>query len=278
MAWPKFFRQPATQQAQERGWEEIPQTAPAWIDEEDEESGAGAWWIGKIILFVYGVAVIVFAYQTWQLVDTIFPADNQFMKISTVCCLDIMSLIFAMAEMLYPFKARGAKNLAVGMWLVTFAGALAASAIYMYLSSIQVLHGVVDMGILVWAYAIVVIIMAADVLSITVGIRLEVEAAKQERRRARFIRRQQAQAQAQAHTQIYSPTPPANNPAVIEADQMMKFFAQLIRESQQGGTQTDALPLVGGSQMQQHSGTTKKTASAHRAPKASVAESEQTKK
>lgn len=259
MAWPKIFRQPATQQAAERGWEEIPNTPrpalsqPAWMDDEDEENSASGWWIGIIVCAIYAIAVFVFAWQTWQLVNTIFPADNQFMKISTVCCLDVMSLVFAMAEMLYPFKSAHAKHLAMGMWLITFTGALSASIIYMYLNSISVLHGVVDMSILVWAYAIVVVVMAADVLSITVGIRMEVGAAKAARRRARFIRRQQAQAQ------VYSQVSPANNQP---SQEMLNLFAQLL-QLQEGGRQTDQVPLV--SRSQNSGSMPKQAASARRA-------------
>ena len=109
----------------------------------------GSLWVGILVVSLYAVAVLVFAYQTWQLVATIFPSDNTFMQIATVASFDVMSLLFALADMVWPFRSRAARGLCVGMWLVTFTGSLLCSIIYMYLSSLHLLGGVLNPSVLV---------------------------------------------------------------------------------------------------------------------------------
>lgn len=192
-----------------------------------KRSSTGAFWMRLIVIGVYIAAVIAFAIQTWNLVDTILPADNQFMKVATVVCLDVMSIIFALTEMVYPFYSRAAKQLAMGMWLITFIGALFASIIYMYLSSIHVINGVLDMHVLVWAYGIIVFVMAADVLAITVGIRMEYGAYEMRER----------------GEEVHTDQPTVYSPPQIDTNQLL--LTLLTQQLQlQGGSQQGTSPLA----------------------------------
>jgi hypothetical protein len=141
---------------------------------------AGGFWIAIIVLGVFLAGLITFAIQTWELVTVIFPDENLFMKVGAVVSLDVMSIIYAATEMFYPFKDQNTKHLATGMWLVTFVLALVASCIYMYISSLHLLHGVLDITWLAVAYAIVILAMAGNVIAVTCGIRLERSAKERE--------------------------------------------------------------------------------------------------
>src|SRR5712691_9649853 len=107
--------------------------ATQYYDEQDfAQSGAG-WWIRVIGVIVYVAIIVAYAIQTLLLVNWLFPADNQFMKVVTVFVCDGCATGYALAEMFYRFRLRKTKHIVFGMWIVTFTLSTAATVIQMYL-------------------------------------------------------------------------------------------------------------------------------------------------
>ncbi len=127
---------------------------------------AGYLFMG-LLIFAFVALVIVFAFQTYALVDGLFPSDNLFMKGVTVFSFDGCCIIYAGLEMFYMFKWRGGAMLAGIMWLVTFGGSLLCTIAYMNLSSDHLLNLITNTSVLLWSYALVTLVFAGDIVAIT---------------------------------------------------------------------------------------------------------------
>jgi hypothetical protein len=149
----------------------IPTQQPTY--EEDFQQSGGGWWIHKIGIIVYVAVILAFAIQTLELVNWLFPADNQFMKIVTVFVADGCATGWAMAEMFYRFRLRRSKHLAFGMWIVTFILSTAATVIQMYLSSTGNIPHKIDPSVITIAYGVVILAFVINIIAITVIIRME---------------------------------------------------------------------------------------------------------
>jgi hypothetical protein len=147
----------------------IPQTAY----EEDFQQTGGGWWIHKIGIIVYVAVIIAYAVQTLELVNWLFPADNQFMRIVTVFVADGCATGWAMTEMFYRFRLRRSKHLAFGMWIVTFILSTGATVIQMYLSSTHNIPHKIDPSVITIAYGLVILAFVVNIIAITVIIRME---------------------------------------------------------------------------------------------------------
>ncbi len=143
------------------------------IEEEDFQQSGGGWWIHKIGIIVYVAVIVAFAIQTLELVNWLFPADNQFMKVVTVFVADGCATGWAMAEMFYRFRLRRSKHLAFGMWIVTFILSTAATVIQMYLSSTGNIPHKIDPSVITIAYGVVILAFVINIIAITVIIRME---------------------------------------------------------------------------------------------------------
>jgi len=142
-------------------------------EEEDFQQSGGGWWIHKIGIIAYVAVIVAFAIQTLELVNWLFPADNQFMKIVTVFVADGCATGWAMAEMFYRFRLRRSKHLAFGMWIVTFILSTAATVIQMYLSSTNNIPHKIDPSVITIAYGVVILAFVINIIAITVIIRME---------------------------------------------------------------------------------------------------------
>ncbi len=133
---------------------------------------AGYLFMGLLIA-AFVLLVIVFAFQTYFLVNTLFPSDNVFMKVVTVFSFDGCCIIYAGLELFYHFKWKHAKTLTGIMWGLTFLGSLICTVAYMNLSSDHLLHAITDSNILVIAYAVVTAVFSGDIVAITYLIKNE---------------------------------------------------------------------------------------------------------
>jgi hypothetical protein len=180
-------------------------------EEEFQQSGAG-WWIHKIGIVVYVIVIVAFAVQTLDLVNWLFPADNQFMKVVTVFVADGCALGWAMTEMFYRFRLRRSKHLAFGMWVVTFILSTAATVIQMYLSSTHNIPHSIDPGIITVAYGLVILAFVVNIIAITVIIRMEHEAGQPQRVYLDDLRSRK-RALPQPQVRIVEQSTPASMPA-----------------------------------------------------------------
>lgn len=92
--------------------------------------GNGLFLIG--LVFYIG-ALILFATQTWSLVNWLFPSDNFQVKLLTVLSFDVMSIFWSCVDLFYRFASRTAHNLVRWAWAVTFLLSFVASVLNMCL-------------------------------------------------------------------------------------------------------------------------------------------------
>ncbi len=123
-------------------------------------------WISAILPIIYVGAIVYFAYQTWELVDHLFPSENLPMKIGTVLTFDFMAAIWMCVKMFARFRVWANYGLAKGMWRATFALATGASAIQMYLSAVAFTYATVDVRIIYIAYAMVVVAAVVNIVAV----------------------------------------------------------------------------------------------------------------
>ncbi len=135
-------------------------------------NGAGYLFMGLLITALC-ILLIVFAFQTYFLVDTLFPSDNIFMKVVTVFSFDGCCIIYAGLDLFYHFKWQHSKNLTNIMWGATFIGSLICTVAYMNLSSDHLLHQIVNINLLYTAYAIVTVVFAGNIVAITFLVKKE---------------------------------------------------------------------------------------------------------
>src|SRR6266568_4827909 len=109
-------------------------------------------WVPIVLSIVYVGLIIAFGFQTWELVDHLFPAENAWMKWATVFSFDIMAAIWTVVKMFGKFHVHGNYSLAKGMWRITFTLAAIASGIQMYLQAVAFTYQGVDVRIIYVAY------------------------------------------------------------------------------------------------------------------------------
>ncbi len=134
---------------------------------QQQETGKAGYIFMALLIAAFCVLIIVFAFQTYLLVNTLFPNDNVFMKWVTVFSFDGCCVIYAGLELFYPFKWRKAKTLVGIMWGATFFGSLLCTIAYMNLSSDHLLHQIVDSTVLIACYAVVTLVFSGDIVAIT---------------------------------------------------------------------------------------------------------------
>src|SRR2546421_12761935 len=88
---------------------------------------AGNLFVPLVLGGAFVTFVVVFAFQTWFLVDWLFPSTNLFMKIGTVGSFDVMSIVWAAADTFYTFFRWRSKHIVQAMWGITFTLATVAS-------------------------------------------------------------------------------------------------------------------------------------------------------
>src|SRR5260221_8101324 len=137
-------------------------------------------WNGAILV-IFGVIylglLILFGYQTWQLVDWLFPNDQLLMKVLTLFSFDVLAAAWACAHPFYHFRNRGAKTWVQVAWVLTFLLSLIASILYLVLESffrfhVQVSNTTVNVG-----YGISIFALTLNILALTAFLILEYRAA-----------------------------------------------------------------------------------------------------
>jgi len=117
--------------------------------------------------------IIVFAFQTWFLVDWLFPSTNLFMKVGTVGSFDVMSIIWAAADTFYEFYRWRSKHIVQAMWGITFTLATVCSIIQLYLASSTRLDFKLDPNIIHLSYALVILSLVGNLIALTFVFKIE---------------------------------------------------------------------------------------------------------
>lgn len=134
----------------------------------------------KIVVgIVYIGFLLLFTWQTWEFLATLFPTEDPFYLFLSVASIDGASLLFAALDVFYPFLDPSAKWWCNLMWGVTFAISMLATFLFLFFFHNPVLHISVDSvasGWVILADAIVVVAISLDVLILTIMIRKEIQA------------------------------------------------------------------------------------------------------
>src|SRR5947207_2532461 len=89
----------------------------------------GLFWV--IGAFIYLGLIVLFGWQTWQLVNYLFPGDQLMAKVLTLLSFDVMAVVWGAMDLFYSFASRGAKMLVRVAWIITFLLSLVASILYL---------------------------------------------------------------------------------------------------------------------------------------------------
>jgi len=204
-------------------------------------------WMAVIMPIIYVGAIVYFGYQTWELVDHLFPAEQLSMKIGTVLTFDFMAAIWLAVKMFARFRVWSNYGMAKGMWRITFTLATAASAIQMYLQAVSFTYGSVDTRIIYIAYALVVVAAVVNICAIGHFLNTEWDAAHP-RKFMPAPHGGNVMITRGAHT--YSPPAPARiaqpkeeqsyaQTATIEAPRQLKQLPEMKRKGKPGRKLTD---------------------------------------
>ena len=121
-----------------------------------------------IILAILAAGAIgLFAYQTWEFVNWLFPVENLLMKILAVVNFDIFSYVWLMVGLfLAPLLHPTSKSLAFIVGIVTFILSLACSVIQMMLAQSERFLTAIDPKIIYFAYALVILALVINIVTV----------------------------------------------------------------------------------------------------------------
>ena len=124
---------------------------------------------GKIMRIV-GVTLlvlltVVFAAQTWDLINRLFPDQNILIKVISVFSIDGCYAVWALLKMLYRFSKPISKSLAKTMSWSAFALSCTASVLDLILSSTDILPHKIDPTYFVAAFIIVIVAFVGNIIA-----------------------------------------------------------------------------------------------------------------
>ena len=122
---------------------------------------------------VYLSLLILFAWQTWQFIDWLFPQDDLGWKIITVSAFDGMAFLWGIAHSFYSYHSRGAKQYVTAGWFVTFLVSLIASILSMILHSYFRFHVAVDPSFVGLGYGVAIFAVTYNILTCMAWLLLE---------------------------------------------------------------------------------------------------------
>jgi len=97
-----------------------------------------------IFALAYLGLLVLFAWQTWGLVNFLFPDDQILMKLLTLFSFDIMAFLWGCGHLFYRFAHPTSKTAVKWGWGVTNALSLMATVLYMVIQYMFRFHVVID--------------------------------------------------------------------------------------------------------------------------------------
>jgi hypothetical protein len=126
-----------------------------------------------IMALIYVSLLILFAWQTYEFVDWLFPSDQVLMKILTLVCFDVMALLWACLDLFYRFAIREARSLVRWGWGISFVLSLLASIFYLIIKSMFRFHLEIDQTQVNIGYGVVIAAVTLQVVLVTFFLYLE---------------------------------------------------------------------------------------------------------
>lgn len=122
---------------------------------------------------VYLGMLVLFATQTWGLVDWLFPTDQLGTKLLTLGMFDIMAFMWGCVLKFYRFHSRGAWQAVVAGAVITFLLSFVASILYMSIHNIFRFHLAVDQGTVNFGYGVSILAVMVNIIVGTFFVVLE---------------------------------------------------------------------------------------------------------
>lgn len=116
---------------------------------------------------------MLFGWQTWQLVNFLFPAEDIFMMLLTLLSFDIMAAFWTIVHSFYSFHSRGAKQWVTAGWVITFFLSFVASVLYLSIRSFFRFHLTISTDTVNFGYGVSIFALTFNILVLMAWLLLE---------------------------------------------------------------------------------------------------------
>jgi hypothetical protein len=135
------------------------------------------------LLLILGTAYIglllLFAWQTWEFVNWLFPDDELTFRILTFVCFDVMAFLWAICDLFYHFTDYAARTLVRWGWGITFTLSLVASVLFLSIQGFFRFHLQISVDMLNVGYGVSIVALVFNILILTGFLYREVTARTQ---------------------------------------------------------------------------------------------------
>lgn len=182
----------------------------------------------------------LFAWQTWEFVDFLFPSDAILMKILTLLSFDVMLLVYGMLDLFYRFATKLSHNLIKIGW--GFAGFLSVTTTILFftISSMLRFQVVISPALVDWGYVIVTVSVVVNMVILTFWWRIEWV--------TRHPRTYEYEAEEEEDEPVYSPPralPATTNKVALASTVEVEEIPETTNKTPQLSTNKKKLPPLG---------------------------------
>ncbi len=146
-----------------------------------------------VVWGAYGAMLLLFAWQTWEFVNWLFPDDELIFRILTFICFDVMALVWGLTDLTYRFTDYAARTIVRWGWIVTFILSLVASILYLVIQGFFRFHLSISVDMLNIGYGVSIVALVYNILILTAFLYREESArAKAKLAHQHYVRRKTA--------------------------------------------------------------------------------------
>jgi hypothetical protein len=129
------------------------------------------------VILIVGImligSIILFGWQTSELVNTLYPPDTWMMQVMSVVALDGFYTLWSLVEMFWIFKSKKIEEMVAVMFWVCFGGSCLASIVQMVIFAGMHLHVAISDLWLWGCYITIALVTCADVACLVIMVRSE---------------------------------------------------------------------------------------------------------
>jgi hypothetical protein len=135
------------------------------------------------LLVIFGIAYIglllLFAWQTWEFVNWLFPDDELTFRVLTFVCFDVMAFLWACCDLFFRFTDPTSRTIVRWGWGITFTLSLAASILFLSIQGFFRFHLQISADMLNMGYSVSIIALVFNILILTAFLYKEITAIAQ---------------------------------------------------------------------------------------------------
>jgi len=121
-----------------------------------------------VVRAIYIALLILFAWQTIEFVQWLFPDEQLIYKVLVFVCFDVMAFVWAMVDLFYHFADQdGARTIVRWGWAVTFILSLGASILYLSIQGYYRFHLPITADMLNIGYTVSIVALVFNILILT---------------------------------------------------------------------------------------------------------------